>query len=361
MALTNISNVHQLPSIGERLVTAGNGLHGLQYEVITLAGALDASDEWLLEANSAAHWIADALDMCLSTAREWVRIGKTLRTLPELDQAFATHTLSYSKVRAVSRVATPNNETDLIDIARRTAANRLGVELATYLRGTEPDSERRKRQDRSRSLKFWTDADGMVHGHFRLPPLMAAIVLAMLDAIIMRRPHPVKRTTTKRARNAPADASDDETVDDETGDEWPSLGQQRADALVTLAEGNSNGDTGSITAEVIVHVRGDGCTLDDGTPISQSDVERIAPTSFIRVLVHDANNKPVNASGRQRHPTSRQKRVVKERDRQCLDCGSTDLLEYDHVPDYRTTRHTLIEELEVRCAPCHHRRHRNEG
>ena len=50
--------------------------------------------------------------------------------------------------------------------------------------------------------------------------------------------------------------------------------------------------------------------------------------------------------------------VVKERDRVCVDCGSNQLLQYDHNPEYETTRRTVVEELELRCAPCHARRHK---
>jgi 5-methylcytosine-specific restriction endonuclease McrA len=49
--------------------------------------------------------------------------------------------------------------------------------------------------------------------------------------------------------------------------------------------------------------------------------------------------------------------VVKERDRFCQDCGSTDLLEFDHVPDFEASGQTVVDELELRCGPCHRRRH----
>jgi hypothetical protein len=151
----------------------------------------------------------------------------------------------------------------------------------------------------------------------------------------------------ERRPDASADASE----------RWPSLARQRAEAFVELTcEGG-----GSITTEVVLHVRGDGCTLDDGSPLPSSVVERVAPQAFIRALIHDAERRPINASSKQRHPTTRQKRVVKERDRCCVDCGSLDLLVYDHVPDYEVSKHTVVEELELRCAPCHYRRHRDEG
>ena len=131
------------------------------------------------------------------------------------------------------------------------------------------------------------------------------------------------------------------------------MGQQRADALVAVITG---GGTNTVT-EVVLHVRGDGCTLDDGTPIAGSVVERIAQTAFLRTLIHDAERRPINASSRRRHPTTRQKRVVRERDRRCVDCGSTNLLQYDHQPPYEQSHHTVVEEVEIRCAPCHHDRH----
>ena len=63
---------------------------------------------------------------------------------------------------------------------------------------------------------------------------------------------------------------------------------------------------------------------------------------------------------KQRHPTDRQKRVVKERDRVCVDCKRQTLLEFGHVPAYEDTGHTIVNELELRCAPCHRDRHESQ-
>jgi hypothetical protein len=355
-ATNETATIHRFPTIAERIISTGAILHRAQYDMVTLAAALDESDEWALYANTAAHWIADALDLSVSTAREWVRIGRVLRDLPRLDQAFATHQLSYSKIRAVSRVATPDNEADLIEIAERTPANRLGIELAHYLKRNESDDDRDDRLHDARAFTTWTDADGMVQGHFRLPPMVAAFIIAMIEALVMRASRSVRFAPTQGHQNASADASRRPT---EAPEAWPSLAQQRADAFVelaALAEGNLE-QPFAITPEVIVHVRGDGCSLDDGTPLTHSDVQHIVPHAFIRALVHDAQGRPLNASGKQRHPTDRQKRVVKERDRCCVDCRSQDLLEYDHTPDYAFTGRTIVDELVLRCAPCHRRRH----
>ena len=114
-----------------------------------------------------------------------------------------------------------------------------------------------------------------------------------------------------------------------------------------------------LTAEVVVHVRGDGITFDDGTPTTNNAVLRQIDDAFIRLLIHDAERQPINASRRQRLATTRQKRVVMEmHGHECVDCQSTDLLELDHNPAFHQTRHTVVEELEPRCAPCHRARHR---
>jgi hypothetical protein len=323
----------QPPSLREELVEAGlrwsTGLRGL----VALAAEFDASGEWALDgAPTCAHWIAAALDVEVSTAREWVRIGRALRDFELIDAGFGEGRLSYSKVRTLTRVATPDTEAELCALAERVPASRLLCSLAAWRAKRESPEQTEKRQHAARGLTWHVDLDGMVVGEFRLPPADAAVLTTAVDGF-------VRRTAPDASADAPR---------------WPSIAQQRADALVDLVRG---GGTRSVT-EVVLHVRGDGCTLDDGTPIPGSVVERIAPRAFLRALIHDAERRPINASGRRRHPSMRQRRVVHERDGRCRDCGSTELLEFDHDPPYEQTRRTVIEELGERCANCHHLRHR---
>jgi hypothetical protein len=301
--------------------------------LVHLAAQLDASLEWSLDrVPSCAHWIAEALDIEVCTAREWLRIGRALADLEMIDAAFTEGRLSYSKVRALTRVATPENEHELCQLAEQVPAGRLVPMLAAWRARRESPEETELRQHEARRFTWHVDVEGMVVGEFRLPPGDAATVTTAVDALVRRN-----------APRASADAS-----------RWPSFAQQRADALVALVRGGG----AAVVTEVVLHVRGDGCTLDDGTPIPGTVVERIAPTAFIRALIHDAQRRPINASGRQRHPTTRQRRVVRERDRCCADCGATDLLECDHDPPYEQTKRTVVEELRERCPICHHRRHR---
>jgi hypothetical protein len=115
---------------------------------------------------------------------------------------------------------------------------------------------------------------------------------------------------------------------------------------------------GSVAAEIIIHLRADGITLHDGTPLSRSTVAGLIDEAFIRVMIHDAQSHPVDVSERHRHPTPRQKLVVDERHPVCADCGTEELLEYHHEPPFEVSGRTVIDELDRRCGRCHDRRHR---
>jgi hypothetical protein len=321
----------------EAVLAVGARWSAGQRELVHAIAALDASNEWALEGSvSCAHWVADALDVEVSTARDWLRVGRRLQVLSTVDRKFADGELSYSKVRALTRVATPESEEELCDIARDVPAGRLAHALAQWLLRRETPDQTEARQQAKRHLTFRDDPDGMIAGSFRLPPGEGAVFQAALETELS------VRAQSGASADAPADGSR----------RWPSFAQQRADAFVALVVGGGM----QAATEIVLHVRGDGCTLDDGTPIADSLVERLVPQSFLRVLIHDAERRPINASGKHRHPTDRQKRVVHERDGRCQ-CGSHKNLQYHHDPPFDESKRTLIDELLLRCTPCHHDDH----
>ena len=124
----------------------------------------------------------------------------------------------------------------------------------------------------------------MIHGEFRLPPAMGKRLTTAIDAKVRRvRPEII------------GDASADASVR-----RWPSIAQQRADALVELLTGGGT----QLVTELLIHLRGDGASFDDGTPIPWSELEGIAPEAFVRALIHDADGRPINSSARRGIPLS---------------------------------------------------------
>ena len=318
-------------SLAEVITRLVESLARSQFELVHASADFADSGEWAREAPTAAHWIAEAADVEVCTAREWIRIGRRVRELPQIAEAWAERRISYSKVRTLTRLATPDNEAELLEIAQDVSAGRLTRALAAWLKRNLSPEELDAHHHASRSVRWRIEPDGMVTFTLRLPPAIGAVLIAILTTALLR---------TRPRRHA-----------DGT---WPTLAQQHADAVAELLDEDGRG---RVITEVVFHVRGDGCTTDDGTPITDTAMAQLIDGAYLRALIHDAEGRPINASARQRHPTTRQKRVVKERDRVCTDCGSTTLLQYDHDPDYEQSGKTIVDELKLRCAPCHHKRH----
>ena len=325
---TRPSSSHPL---ADRLRNLTDAYATVHYQLVCAAAELADSEVWALEGSpTPAHWLATVADVEECTSREWIRIGRLLRELPHIADAFEARRLSYSKVRTLTRVATADNEQELIELADGVPASQLTMVLARWMHNTWEPAAVEDYQHQHRSVRWRTEPDGMTTFTLRLPPHIAAILITLLTTMVMR-------SRPKR----------------ELGGTWPTVAQQHADAITELlTEG-----AGSVETEVVLHVRGDGCSTDDGTPIPETVIASLVPQAFVRALIHDIDGNPVDATNRRRHPTIRQKRVVKERDRVCVDCGRAELLEYDHEPDYDITHHTVTTELTLRCAPCHQRRH----
>lgn len=351
------------------IAALGTEINSNQYRIVRLAARYDRELDWYREGFSTAGLaIAQALDIHTSTAREWIRVGHALDELPRIDRAFRNNELSYAKTRILTRWAAPETEDELLEIANERSANRLTAAVAKHLARDEDEVERDQRHHEERSVTVHTDGNGMVVIRAALPPHLGKAVAAALNSVMQQ--------VAATPLDAPCSRSADEAEPAGPGaslrqrlrelQRWqpegvdthiPTMAQQRADALALLFLGSG----ADITTEVLIHVRGDGTTFDDGTPITNNAVCQQLDQAFIRMLIHDENRKPIDATNRRRHPTARQKRVVLEtHNHECVDCQSTELLELDHNPPYDQTHHTVTTELEPRCAPCHRARHRQD-
>jgi hypothetical protein len=153
-------------SIRAEVIAAGEHWSTAQRRLVRLVVELDDSGEWNADGSvTCAHWVASALGIELCTAREWLRVGRALRRLSTIDGAFESDQLSYSKVRALTRVATPQNEAELCRLALRVAAGRLPHALAAWLARHETPEETETWQRNATALRTWTDPDGLQYDH----------------------------------------------------------------------------------------------------------------------------------------------------------------------------------------------------
>src|SRR3954453_18314830 len=81
------------------------------HRLLACIRAFDQSGEWQRQGTvSCAHWLSWRIGLNPGAAREKVRVARALGGLPPIDRALEGGALSYAKVRALTRVATPENE-----------------------------------------------------------------------------------------------------------------------------------------------------------------------------------------------------------------------------------------------------------
>ncbi|HEX7187864.1 MAG TPA: DUF222 domain-containing protein [Actinomycetes bacterium] len=121
-----------LPQLEDRLGHVAAHIAASECEFLDLLAEFDAREGWGESGmRSTAHWLSWRVGLRLGVAREKVRVARALRRLPLVHEAFAAGSLSYCKVRALSRVATPTTEADLVEIAR----SATGAQLETVVKG----------------------------------------------------------------------------------------------------------------------------------------------------------------------------------------------------------------------------------
>ncbi len=124
-----------------------------------------------------AQWLNWQCGIGPLAAREKVRVARALEQLPEISDAFAKGEISYSKVRAMTRVATPANESVLLSVARHGTAMHV-EKLVRKFRWTQRRDAAKDSQlkHESRKVSYFYDVDGKFILHAELPPEIGALV-----------------------------------------------------------------------------------------------------------------------------------------------------------------------------------------
>ena len=252
----------RLARLGDRIAELSARIQAATYELLVLIREFDEREGWD-GCLSCAEWLSWA-GLSLGAAREHVRVAHALGELPKLSDAMRRGKVSYSKVRAVTRVATPENEQTLLDVALAgTAAHveRIARAWRRIDRNVEQAEERRRQA--SRGLRTWVDEDGMVVVRGRLTPEVGAVLRRALEAACdqaRRAPEPnggAEEKAADRSAGAEEEAADAST-DASANVEEPTLRQRQADAIGTVAEAALAGGLDRGTAgdryQVVLHV-----------------------------------------------------------------------------------------------------------
>jgi len=345
----------QLPheTLGERIAELSAHLNAAKSRLLALIGEFDAGEGWAHQGcDSCAHWLSWKCGVSPAAAREQVRVARALGELPQTRAAFSRGEVSYSKVRALSRVATADSEGYFLMIAEHGTA----AHMEKVVRGVRRDRVRRElegcnEQHETRGLSWQYDDFGMLEVRARLTPEQAARFIRAVESA---------RKNLEPER--------DDGVSAETygvaGAPSPSFQASRADALLGLI-GGDNPDT-----EIVVHVSAETlredaeegcCQMENGPSLPTESVRRLACDSGVVRLVEGPEGQPLDVGRKTRSIPASLRRALNARDGGCRfpGCDATARVEGHHVRHWAQGGRTALDNLVTLCR--HHHRLVHEG
>src|SRR6266508_2161154 len=286
----------ELNRIGDEIAELAAHLDAATARLLDLIREFDAREGWNTGFRSCAAWLSWRVGLAPGAAREHVRVARALGTLPRLARALAHGELSYSKVRELTRVATPETEERLLAVGRAGTTEHV-ERIVRGWRRVDRQAEAREtaRQHASRALHVYPDSDGTVIVRGRLTPEIGALLVQALAA--------ARETLYRQTRGK------------ETKSDPPTMVQQQADALALLAEtalhhGIDPGSPGE-RYQVVVHVDAEvladpdqpgQSVLEDGARVPAGTSQRLACDASRVVIRHDPDGRVVEIGARTRTP-----------------------------------------------------------
>lgn len=357
-----------------------------------------------------AAWLSWAVGMAPSTAREHLRVALRLRELPQVRQRFAAGRISYSKVRAITRVATTATEQLLLRWADAAPAHVLERIIADARRLQQTTSDvdedivesvtvtRRWRADGTYELILRADAATGLQVDAHLDRLLeldtpdedapttsdtgsepapcggpvvlpqpsrqqreAELLLGALATAVRTAPadtsgadrHTVVLHTTPAELLHAWDLTDTTNTTNTTGtdDDGPDTSRTASAEAPHRRERAASAEAPDATRPVLAR---DG----RGRPraMSARQLRRWACTAGLTLAVDDDRGHPADLGRTRRLPDARLRRLLQARDRTCRfpACGAGQYLHAHHVVHWTDGGPTDLGNLVLLCG-FHHR------
>jgi 5-methylcytosine-specific restriction endonuclease McrA len=340
-----------LDRLGDQIAELSAHMTAATARLLDLIREFDIRGGWNAGFRSCAAWLSWRVGLDLGAARQKVRVARALAALPRLAQAFARGELSYAKVRALTRVATPDTEERLLKIGHAGTAGQVECIVRAWRRmDRKAEARETARQHASRALHVYPDDDGTVVIRGRLTPEAGAVLLKALQA------------------------GRDTLYPKGHGDDTPTMVQQQADALALLAETalHRKLDPGApgeryqvvvhVDASVLADLEQPGqSVLEDGVGVSAETAQRLACDASRVVMRHDPEGRLLEIGARTRTIPPALRRALRHRDRGCRfpGCGLP-FGQGHHLRHWAQAGPTTLSNLALLCRR-HHRAVHEEG
>ncbi|MCY3969777.1 MAG: DUF222 domain-containing protein [Acidobacteria bacterium] len=232
--IDNETGMSSKERMGEEIATLAARIDAATYELLVLIRRFDEEEGWNCGFLSCAQWLTWRIGVAPGAAREKVRVARALRELPLMSEAMKSGQLSYSKVRALTRIARPDTEKDLVELGKAGTAAHIERVVRSWRRiDRSVEAADDELRDASSHVTTHIDENGMFVIRGRLAPEAGEVVMKALKAA-------------------------GEKLHAEQQEDRPPAGKVRADALALVAESALKGglDPGSSgdRYQVVVHV-----------------------------------------------------------------------------------------------------------
>ena len=343
----------------------------LEDELATLTAHISAATARWLELVSAveregsladdlARWLAFRCGIATREAREYVRVAEALQELPSIRAAFSRGELTFTKVRALTRVATAASEESLLELAGALTASQLERALRAFRRISAEEA------GETHALEYldyhWAE-DGSLYLRARLPAEDGTLLVRALEA--------ARERVRERRREEQAPTQEAAPSGEETARRFEPPRSAQVKALVELARASlaSPEERPSEHARLVVHVdaaalaadRPGRSELEDGPVVSVETARRLGCDAESVTMI-ERDGLPVSVGRRRRTVPPGLRRLLEARDDGTCSwpgCEKRRYLDAHHRRHWAQGGETSLENLVLLCS--HHHRLVHEG
>jgi len=333
LAIAPADRLLAIDDLDQAIVDLSTRINVATYELLVLIREFDERAGWLKWGfEHCADWLHWRCDLSVGAAREKVRVAHALKTLPAVSMSFLAGELSYSKVRALVRVANRDNEEALVTFALKTTAARVEERCRELRCGTVDSIIEANRAHASRFLTIRRHAErSTVLITVELPIEAGELIDQALDK-----------------------ARDDNPALEFAGESWSA---RQADALVNMAKSYLRGDSDASTASsenylVNIHVEQSALVNGQGRAgLPVETVRRLGCDADTVLIVENRDGEPLSVGRKTRVVPTAIKRALEARDRGCVfpGCHRERFVDAHHVQHWSAGGETCLDNLVLLC------------
>jgi len=340
--------------LGAEITELCSYIYAAESRFLALIREFDEKGYWAQQGLfSCAHWLNLKCGIGMNAAREKLRVAHALAELPKISERFNKGQLSFSKVRAITRIADANNEDYLLMIADHGTAHHVEKLVSKYRTAKRlQDVDIVLAQYNNREMTHYYDHDGCLVIKARLPAEQGALIVKALE-MAMDIQFQDKDVYPKGTSTAVTAETESET-------EPAPVAARRADALTEIAETymNNNESSGSTADryQVVVHVTAVTSSIEDGPGVSPETSRRIACDSSVVCIKEAKNGELLSIGRRSRSIPPPMRRALRARDKGCRfpGCTHTRFVDGHHIKHWADGGDTSLDNLVLLCRHHHH-------